>query len=74
MKREEWNDYLWILSELLYYGGLVLAAVAIPALTFSLWVMSLVDVVDPNMGYLLIAWVMALLMFLSGVCLKNRLF
>ena len=43
MTREEWNGYLWILSEILYYGGLMLSVFAIPALSFSLWAMSLVD-------------------------------
>jgi hypothetical protein len=73
LKREEWNDYLWILSELLYYGGLLLSVFAVPALTFSLWMMSLVDEADPNFWYLLIAWVISVVMFFSGIGLKNRL-
>ena len=73
MTRDEWNDYLWILSEILYYGGMMLSVFAIPALSFSLWAMSLVDEADPNFWYLLIAWVTALLMFFAGIWLKNRL-
>jgi hypothetical protein len=38
--------------------GLVLAALALPGLAFSLWIMSLADKVDPNFWYLLIAWIM----------------
>jgi len=64
-------DVLWITSEFCYYLGLVLAALFIPALAFVLWVMSLVDKADPNYWYLLIAWVMSVLMFFSGVGLKN---
>jgi hypothetical protein len=37
------SDILWIASEICYYLGLVLAALFLPALTFILWVMSLVD-------------------------------
>jgi hypothetical protein len=44
----EHYGYLWILSEFLYYIGLILAAVAIPLLAIVLWIMSLVDKVDPN--------------------------
>lgn len=73
MTREEWNDYLWILSELLYFGGLVLSLIAMPALSFSLWMMSLVDVVDPTFWVLLIVWFVFFLMFILGIGLKNRL-
>jgi len=65
---------LWILSEIFYYLGLVLVALALPALTFSLWIMSLVDKADPNYWYLLIAWLVSLLMFFSGVGLKRFIY
>ncbi len=65
---------LWILSEIFYYLGLVLAALALPGLALSLWILSLVDKVDPNFWYLLIAWVMSLLMFFSGVGLKRYIY
>jgi putative effector of murein hydrolase LrgA (UPF0299 family) len=65
------SDILWIASEICYYLGLVLAALFLPALTFILWVMSLVDKADPNYWYILIAWVLSVLMFLAGVGLKN---
>ncbi len=45
-----------------------------PALAFVLWVMSLVDKADPNYWYVLIAWVLSVLMFLSGVGLKNWIY
>jgi len=64
--------YLWILSEFLYYIGLVLAA-AIPLLAIVLWIMSLVDKLDPNYWYILLAWFVALMMFVSGIWLKNRI-
>jgi putative effector of murein hydrolase LrgA (UPF0299 family) len=74
------SDILWIASEICYYLGLVLAALFLPALTFILWVMSLVDKADPNYWYILIAWVLSVLMFLAGVglglknlvCSKNK--
>ena len=65
---------LWILSEIFYYLGLVLAALVLPGLVFSLWILSLVDKVDPNFLYLLVAWVMSLLMFFSGVGLKRYIY
>lgn len=65
---------LWILSEIFYYLGLVLAALVLPGLVFSLWILSLVDKVDPNFWYLLVAWVMSLLMFFSGVGLKRYIY
>ena len=65
---------LWILSEIFYYLGLVLAALVLPGLVFSLWILSLVDEVDPNFWYLLVAWVMSLLMFFSGVGLKRYIY
>ena len=64
----------WILSEIFYYLGLVLAALVLPGLAFSLWILSLVDKVDPNFWYLLVAWVMSLLMFFSGVGLKRYIY
>ncbi len=67
-------DVLWITSEICYYLGLVLAVLFMPALTFALWVMSLVDKADPNYWYLLIAWVLSMLMFAAGVGLKNFIY
>ena len=67
------TDLLWILSELLYYLGLVLFAFGIPGLAFSLWSLSLADVLEPDYGYLAIAWIVSLLMFIGGVVLKNLL-
>jgi len=74
LKNSELNDYLWILSEILYYLGLILFVFAIPGLALSLWSLSLVDVVEPNYSYLAIAWIVSLLMFFGGVMLKNKLF
>lgn len=62
---------LWITSGVCYYLGLVLTVLFLPALTFILWVMSLVDKAKPNYWYILIAWVLSVLMFLAGVGLKN---
>ncbi len=73
MNDSERNGYLWVLNEFLYYAGLVLTAAAIPALGTVLWLMSLVDKADPNYWYVLVAWLVALLMFVSGILLKNRL-
>jgi hypothetical protein len=73
VKHSELNDYLWILSELLYYFGLILSVFAIPGLAFSLWWLSLVDIVEPNYAYLAIAWVVSLLMFFGGAAIKNKL-
>lgn len=64
-------DVLWIVSEICYYLGLVLVALFIPGLTFSLWMLSLADVVDPNYWYILIAWILSIFMFLTGVGIKN---
>jgi hypothetical protein len=68
------SDVLWITSEICYYLGLVLAVLFIPALTFILWVMSLVGKSDPNYWSILIAWVFSVLMFLIGVSLKNIIY
>ena len=65
---------LWILSEIFYYLGLVLAALVLPGLAFSLWILSLVDKADPDFWCLLVAWVMSLLMFFSGVGLKRYIY
>ena len=62
---------LWIFSEICYYLGLILAVIVMPTLTFILWMMSLVDKADPNFWYLLIAWLFAVLMFMTGVGIKN---
>jgi uncharacterized membrane protein len=75
MNQEPANyDVLWIISEICYYLGLVLAGLFIPALTFALWAMSLADKVDPNYWYILIAWVLSALVFLAGVVLKNFIY
>jgi hypothetical protein len=63
-------DVLWIISEICYYLGLMLILI-MPALTFAWWMMILADKVDPNYWYILIAWVLAALVFLAGVVLKN---
>ena len=65
---------LWIASEICYYLGLVCTALFLPALTFILWVMSLVDRADPNYWYLFIAWGFSVLLFVVGVWLKNRMY
>ena len=65
------NDVLWITSEICYYLGLVLGVLFLPALTFALWVLSVVDKADPNYWHVLIAWVLSVLMFVVGVGLKN---
>ncbi|WP_455221515.1 hypothetical protein [Kaarinaea lacus] len=65
---------LWILSEIFYYAGLVLTALVVPGLAFSLWMLSLAGRVDPNFWYLLIAWLVSVLMFLAGVGLKRLLY
>ena len=73
MKKTDLDDYLWIASEVCYYLGLVLFALAVPALAIILWLMSLVGKAQPNYGYVLIAWLAGGLMFWIGVALKNRL-
>jgi putative effector of murein hydrolase LrgA (UPF0299 family) len=67
-------DVIWIMSEICYYLGLVLAVLFMPALMFVLWIMSLVDKANPNYWYILIAWVLSVLMFLAGVGLKNFIY
>lgn len=67
-------DALWIISEICYYLGLVLAALFIPLLTLALWAMNLAGKVDPNYWYILIVWVISALMFLTGVVLKNLIY
>ena len=64
------HDVLWIASEICYYLGLVLLLL-MPALTFALWMMILTDKVDLSYWYILIAWVLSALIFLSGVGLKK---
>ncbi|MCK5091278.1 MAG: hypothetical protein KAR30_02010 [Gammaproteobacteria bacterium] len=73
-KYDVFYDVIWITSEIFYYLGLVLAVLLMPALTFVLWMMSLVDKADPSFWYLLIAWVLSVLMFLAGVGLKNLIY
>jgi len=67
------SDVLWIISEICYYLGLMLA-VFIPVLALMLWLMSLLDQADPNYWYMVIAWVLSVLMFLVGVGLKNYIY
>ena len=74
MKKDLRQDIIWIVSEICYYFGLVLAALLIPLLTLALWMMDLVDKLEPNYWYLLITWVLAVSLFLAGVVLKNRIF
>jgi len=65
---------LWIASEILYYLGLLSAALIIPSLSFSLWMMSLVDKASPNYWYFLTAWIVSVLMFFAGIGLKNYVY
>ena len=67
-------DILWIISEICYYLGLVLAVFFMPALTLALWGLSLADKADPNYWYIFVAWVLSVLMFLAGVGLKNFIY
>ena len=64
---------LWIASEICYYLGLTSAALFVPAITFILWMMSLVGRAEPNYWYLLITWALSVLMFLVGVGIKRRI-
>ena len=73
-KKQTKIDFLWVVSEICYYLGLVLAVLFVPALTFILWVMSLVDRADPNYWYILIAWAFSVLMFLAGIGFKNIIY
>jgi membrane protein implicated in regulation of membrane protease activity len=68
------HGLLWAASEICYYLGLVLAAIFIPGLAFSLWMLSIADVYDPNYWYILIAWVLSILMFLAGIGLNNYIY
>ncbi len=63
---------MWIVSEICYYLGLM-SALFVLMLTFILWMMSLVDMVDPNYWYLLIVWLLSVVTFLVGVGIKNRI-
>jgi hypothetical protein len=67
------GSILWIASEIFYYLGLVSAALFLPALAFILWMMSLVGRADPDYGYILIAWIVSVLVFIAGIGLKNLL-
>jgi hypothetical protein len=73
MNRAAIDDMLWIASEIFYYLGLVLFAIAIPALSFILWMMQLVNEAHPEFLYLAIAWVLSGAMFVAGIVLKNQL-
>ena len=70
-------NVLWIISEICYYLGLVLL-LCTAAFTFSmlatmlvLWMLSLIDIINLNYWYILIAWVFSALVFFAGVALKN---
>jgi len=65
------SDFLWITSELCYYLGLILTLLLMPALTLVLWLLSLIDRATPNYWYILIIWGLSVLMFMTGVGLKN---
>lgn len=67
------KDYLWISSEICYYLGLVLTVLFLPLLALSLWIMSLVNVVETNFYYILIAWTLSLLMFFTGLMIKRKI-
>ena len=73
MKKDLRHDVLWIVSEICYYFGLILAALVIPLLTLALWMMDLAGKFESNYWYLLIAWVVAVFLFLIGVLVKNRI-
>jgi hypothetical protein len=74
MNQEEGKyGYLWVASEICYYLGLLLAALFVPTLALILWIMSLVNMADPNYWYLLIAWGLSVLLFLVGVMMKKRI-
>lgn len=74
MNKEAVIDILWIISEVCYYLGLVLAVFFIPAFAFMMWMMNLADKADPNYWYILIAWGLSVFMFLAGVWLKNLVY
>jgi len=73
LKNSGLRDYLWILSELLYYIGLILSVFGIPGLALGLWSLSMADVIEPDFSYLAIAWAVSLLMFFGGVLIKRIL-
>jgi hypothetical protein len=74
MKKDLRHDIMWIVSEICYYFGLVLAAMLTPLLTLVLWMMDLADILEPNYWHLLTTWVLAVSLFLAGVILKNRIY
>ena len=68
------QDIIWIVSEIGYYFGLVFAALLIPLLTLALWTLDMTGKLEPNYWYLLVSWVLAVLLFLVGVLIKNRIY
>ena len=67
------HDVMWIASEILYYLGLLLV-VLIPFITISVWMLNLADRFDFSYGCLLIAWLLSVGMFFSGVLLKKFIY
>ena len=74
MNKEAVIDILWIISEICYYLGLMLAFFLIPVFTFMISMMNLAGRVNPNYLYILLAWGLSVLMFLTGVGLKNLVY
>ena len=62
---------MWIAGEICYYLGLTLAALILPAITFILWLLSLIGRADPDYWSLLAAWTLSVLLFLVGVGIKR---
>lgn len=63
--------FLSMTGELFIYLGLTLISLAIPALAFILWMMSLLGTANPDYDYLLIGWAVSLLVFLLGVVIRK---
>ena len=74
------HGILWIVSEICYYLGLVLLlcmaafTLVMAATILVLWMLDLVDNISLNYWYILIAWILSALVFLSGVALKNIIY
>ena len=73
VKHPLYSDLLWILSELLYFPGLIFSVFGIPGLALGLWSLSLAGVLAPDYGVIGIAWIVSVSMFFGGVLLKNML-
>ena len=71
-KREILHDIAWIASEVFYYLGLVCSTLLIPALALIFWLLSLTGKSETHFPLLLLAWMISVLLFISGVLLKNR--